>query len=87
MLGRDEEPSEESTPPKPPPSLKRRIAQVVVSLLLGSVVAAAGYYFFGNYAWFAAIPIMVVLGWPSAAIAEPRLESKSSLPNNGPVLW
>jgi hypothetical protein len=83
----DGESSEENGPPAPPPSLKR-VAEVVASLLLGSGVAEVGYYLSGNYTWFAAIPVVLVLGWLSAGSAKPLLESKSSRPSKGgPVLW
>ena len=81
MQGRDGESSEENGPPAPPLSLKRRVARFVASLLLGSAVAAVGYYLSGNYAWFAAIPVVLVLGWLSAGSAKPLLESKASRPS------
>ena len=86
MRGRDEPPEESS--PEPPLSLKRRVARVVLALLLGSGVAAVGYYLSGNYTWFAAIPVVLVLSWPFAGSTKPLLASKPSRPSKGgPVLW
>jgi hypothetical protein len=69
-------------------TLRQRLLVLALFAACGLTVSAAGYYLSGSILWFLALPLALLLGWPSRAHQKLVEDgSRSSSKHNHTVLW